>query len=427
MKNHEPESRLNKNGDHQVCALARCLGVILAIASLSVTGCETTKASSAQLARVAKDWCLTVRASQVIPVYPLTEDLQPGDVFLVQTPIEDQIRIYEQKGFLPLENLVVRCQLNGYAAFYQDSFGTQGKTNTPHHWQFPDDLTKTNGWSDAPRAGFPSYTFSVKRGAGMSLAVPVQGVPVALSLMGAGQAHGNVELADAYTYGLDMQAMQQQVEAWAGKTTSVDFLAQFAPSDNQTNYLRVVDRVYLTGRVNVSVISDEAYGATASGGASKPLDLLALQSGDASSNYVAVLQALSKNIDTALPGGTLKLAGASSRSVTMIETFPRPLVVGYIAFDLPILSDGELGPPVRTHARLTKSSIIPAATFGQDENTAKIRAWLKADPSHKQKLKDWLEQHSLKDIGIGDILNQGKYSKTRQAIVKGLVNKEVSP
>jgi hypothetical protein len=30
---------------------------------------------------------MTIRASQVVPVYPLTEDLQPGEVFLVQLPV----------------------------------------------------------------------------------------------------------------------------------------------------------------------------------------------------------------------------------------------------------------------------------------------------------------------------------------------------
>jgi hypothetical protein len=34
------------------------------------------------------------------------EDLQPGDVFLVQTPVEEQVKVYLAKGFLPLENLV---------------------------------------------------------------------------------------------------------------------------------------------------------------------------------------------------------------------------------------------------------------------------------------------------------------------------------
>ena len=83
-------------------------GFLLLLVGL-LAGCATQKMSGNQLARVAKDWSLSIRASQVIPVYPLTEDLQqPGDVFLVQTPIEEQVKIYLDKGFLPLENLVTR-------------------------------------------------------------------------------------------------------------------------------------------------------------------------------------------------------------------------------------------------------------------------------------------------------------------------------
>jgi hypothetical protein len=77
---------------------------------LLLTGCASQRMSGQQLERVAKDWCLSIRASQVIPVYPLTEDLQPGDVFLVQTPAEEQVRVYLERGFLPLENLVTRLR-----------------------------------------------------------------------------------------------------------------------------------------------------------------------------------------------------------------------------------------------------------------------------------------------------------------------------
>jgi hypothetical protein len=57
---------------------------------------------------VAKDWCLNIRASQVIPVYPLSEDVEVGDVYLVRTRLEEQVKVYEDEGFLPLENLVTR-------------------------------------------------------------------------------------------------------------------------------------------------------------------------------------------------------------------------------------------------------------------------------------------------------------------------------
>ena len=103
-----------------------------------VSGCGTTKQSAHQLERVAKDWCLSVRASQIIPVYPLTEDVEPGDVFLVQTPYEDQIKVYESKGFLPLENLVTRLHPQVYSEFYSKGYGITGTGIIPPRlWQFP--------------------------------------------------------------------------------------------------------------------------------------------------------------------------------------------------------------------------------------------------------------------------------------------------
>jgi len=78
--------------------------------SMLFGGCATHKMSGDQLARVAKDWSLSIRASQVIPVYPLTEDLQPGDVFLVQTPIEDQVKARKEM-LIRVNSLVERARI----------------------------------------------------------------------------------------------------------------------------------------------------------------------------------------------------------------------------------------------------------------------------------------------------------------------------
>ena len=64
-------------------------------------GCGMDRKS--QLQQVARDWCLTITASQIMPIYPLTEDVQPGDVFLVRMPIEEQRQRFDDKGFLPLD------------------------------------------------------------------------------------------------------------------------------------------------------------------------------------------------------------------------------------------------------------------------------------------------------------------------------------
>ena len=66
-----------------------------------------------------QDWSMVIRASQVLPIYPLTEDIQPGDVFLVQTPIDKQHEIYTKRGFLPFDNHLGRINPDGYKPFYE--------------------------------------------------------------------------------------------------------------------------------------------------------------------------------------------------------------------------------------------------------------------------------------------------------------------
>jgi hypothetical protein len=388
----------------------KCFFLFLAIgAALLHIGCATTGAVSDQLARIAKDWALTIRASQVIPVYPLTEDLQPGDIFLVRTRIEDQIKIYESKGFLPLENLLVRLQPANYDTFYAYL----------RRWKFPADTAKTNNPAYAPRAAFPSYSFSVERGVGFNLAVPVQAVPVAMNLLAAGKAYGSITIADAYTYGVDMYSLHHRVKDWA--KTCQNYLATFAPADDDTNYLRVVNRVYLTGKVNVWVASDEAAGAKVSGGVPRPVDLLKLISRDTTGqNYEKVMSALNNSVDTSAYGGTLKVAAASGRSISLIERFPRPLAIGYIAFDLPILEKGELGSPLSTQSRFNRTPIIPEnrTVFESDDNSVKIKQWLsKTRDENRRRLRKWLDEQGYKDQGITNIINGKGYADLRNKIV----------
>jgi hypothetical protein len=78
-------------------------GCGIALIALMCGGCASTEK---QVQKAARDWCMTIRGSQVIPVYPLTEDIQPGDIYLVQVPIEQQQTLYQQNGFLPLDNVL---------------------------------------------------------------------------------------------------------------------------------------------------------------------------------------------------------------------------------------------------------------------------------------------------------------------------------
>ena len=438
--------------------------LLLVAATSLLAGCDTTRQSSHQLERVAKDWCLAIRASQIIPVYPLTEDVQPGDVFLVQVPYETQIKVYKDKGFLPLENMVHRMYPVGYFDFYKGRYGISGPDAfPPKMWQFPDGGTVD--YSGAPRAAFPTYGFSVSRSEGLSAAAPVQGIPVGLNLLNTASASGQVSIKKVFTYGMGVADMQRQANAWAA--SNQDFLQQFADEPTSTAaatatskparrgddakgrervrknqfLLRVVNRVYLTNEVAISLFANQAFAGSGDAGVKRPVELLDISGKNATEAFAKVNEIINKPEadkaaaaaaatkadkkpatgagngaaggggaaggaaasgppatrpatrpaddqapDKPLVGASVKVTMASDRSVSLTETFDRPLVIGYLAFDLPILPGGELGPPVSTQAQLERRKPVKGrkdvtVQFDErDPNMMRIVAWLNQDP-----------------------------------------------
>jgi len=347
--------------------------VFALVAAVALAACASREK---ELQAVAKDWSMVIRASQVIPIYPLSEDLRPGDIFLVETPIQEQAKQYREDGFLPLDQHLGRLHELDYALFYDGSHGIGTRMDVPNVWVFGDPATgpgavvpasapvapapatgdeepkrhtgKTN-WAPAPRAAFPTYSFSVSRGGGLKLALPIQGIPVGLGLMKTDQAKGSVTLADAYTYGLSLDELQQGVMDWAAKHR--ELLGGIRVQAGREVYLRVVNRVYVTGRVVVSMTNAATAGAQAQAGESKEVELIDAKA-DTAETLQSTLDGISKGLNENLPGGTLRVAQASSRSVTLSETFERPLIVGYLGFDFPIAEDGTLGQPLATRERL---------------------------------------------------------------------------
>ena len=118
--------------------------------------------------------------------------------------------------------------------------------------------------------------------------------------------------------------------------------------------------------MHVGITDASSFSGSASGGAPKPVTLLLTDepSGEADvksttvSNYTKNIAELNKMISgltpedgaasSLLPGGTVKVVAASSGSISLKETFARPVVIGYLAFDMAITADGRLGPPVPT-------------------------------------------------------------------------------
>jgi len=406
-----------------------------AAATLAVflIGCRSVdQRRDQQLSRVAKDWCLTIRASQVLPVYPLTEDLQVGDVFLVSAPLEEEVDELEKDGFLPLDNVIARVQPTGWQQFYNGSYGIADTAVLPKQWQFPQpppSAPPLTAWSTAPGAAFPSYTFQVKEGAGATLAIPIQSVPVGLSLLETGDAYGTVNVSNASTYGLPITLLSPQIDTWAAENQK--FLSQFGPATykdkrgrdkHSQHYVRVVYRVYVAGGVSVSLIANQSRGGRLDAGASKSIALFdagdSTEAANTAKNYASVISSLSQSVASATPGANVTIASASSRSVAMNETFPRPLVIGYLAFDRAITASGTLGPPLPTHARVTGQSIgASTAVFGSDSNADRLRAWL--TPGNRKTLEAWLAKNAAA-TSVAVFLNGSQFELLRAKAVQEL-------
>jgi hypothetical protein len=83
-------------------------------------------------------------------------------------------------------------------------------------------------------------------------------------------------------------------------------------------------------------------------------------------------------------GGRLKLLQVTNRSVSLDETFDRPLVVGYLAFDVPIGFNGQIGTrPVATQTRLRYGGSI--------RNRHLVNEWVETYPHAENVINEWLQ------------------------------------
>jgi hypothetical protein len=401
---------MNRRADR----VARLVSILAAVGTLA--GCATLQMArkERELAGVAKDWCMTIRASQVMPVYPLSEDVQPGDMFLVTASIDGQAAAYKRQGFLPLDNVIARLHPGGYGAFYGERYGLTPDDPPPDAWLPPGGAPDAHRWAEAPRAAFPSYGFDVRRGVGLKLALPVQGVPIGLNLLGTSVATGSIQIADAYTYGVDIQSLTPDVLRWAACHKSL--LEQY-PS----MWLRVVNRVYLTGRVQISLSDQRTAGGGLDAEAPKNVTLPEMAD-DVESSLSRLNQALATGLEDVAPGGSVLVNAASGRTISLSETFPRPFVIGYVGFDYPILASGSLGAPVSTREQLAAPrapSTAPAA-WGADASTAVIREWLQEADANVDHLRGWLGERGRANLAVTHFLNAAEFAALRAEFVAGM-------
>jgi len=413
---------------------------------LLAAGCATTETQRERaLHRVAKDWSQVIRASQVIPVYPLTEDLLPGDVFLVQTTADQQHTVYRQRGFLPIDPPVTRLPIGGYDRYYRD-FSRLDPCRGKAASAPPTAALDVSGLlynppclAKLPQAAFPTYSFDVGSSRALGLALPLQAVSVGLNLTSSSQARGSVSIQDAYTFGVDIESLMEDLDHWAKRNKAL--LAPYRGERMESRwyrpvkgeqyrpraYLRVVNRVYVARALDVHMESQQARGAKGEAGLSVPgVGELAGDAVDRTLDQIRSLDALNcklaggsplraidslpraarvglprlpvagaadevacrlppslvnkllqdpalkgvgrlpqtlaravdqgvpMNLLAGLPSLRLQVSSVSKGSVGMRENFERPLVIGYVGFDVPIDDRGALGPPVPSYAVLER-------------------------------------------------------------------------
>lgn len=349
---------------------------LLALSTLALSGCATR---GGQLEKVAKDWCQTIRASQVMCSYPLTEDIQPGDVFLVQTGLAEEQKEYAKRGFLPLSDHRKRLvpTATAYKDFYadsywQDEFGARIPNQRPKRpvAAAPGAPAPTLTEVNAPRAVFPSYTFEVQNQSGLALAVPIQGIPLGLNYMQADKAKGSMVIGDARSYGLDSTQVYDLLRNWLDTDTNARDAVRGTVKQIDAPYvlLRVITRVYMTGGMTVSLTRDATKGGEVKAG-NAPAVSLVNANGSIDKNVEGTLTALENkiNLQALDVGGRVKFLSASSSAVSLAESFDRMLVVGYLAVDVPYFKGGCLGYPLPTYERLESRTlgqpVLPAGVL----------------------------------------------------------------
>lgn len=369
--------------------------IALTFVCVSSVGCVSNDIEESYQS-VAKSWNQMVRASQVIPVYPLREDIRPGDMFITPFTTRTEIESWKEGGYLRLDNVYARLNVD------VDSEQSQ------------------------PRAAFPTYSFSVDSRTGGGLALPVSSVPVALAVSGAKSATGTISFKDAYSNGKSDSEINKLVQAWVDNKNIQAELKEYTQNENHKFYvLRVITRTFSVKSVDVSLSFAESAGFKGQVGAppstpelwgtskaeyqqmitylegeiaqetsvdadaSEDVQAQAEQEAQAAQNggSQTALTELQQELETVqklknksliedmkrkieqrdqlekykgffLPGASYKFSSFSEYGAGMQESFEVPLVFGYWATEYIINTDGSLIPIRRSRSMVENPKLV---------------------------------------------------------------------
>jgi hypothetical protein len=306
-----------------------------------------------QLARIAKDWTGAIRTLKIIPVFPLREDIVPGDVFLVNVRAEDEAKEFEKDGFLPPDVPVTRLLNIDYKNFYQNDFLSDEFTQMPHS---RNSVTSDGSPDTMPSVHFPVFSFKSLSNTSLASAFPIQGIPIALGFLKAKSVGGTISIDKAVSYGADSSKLRKKLLEWAKDKDNKEMLRDsFTEAKGDPVFLRIVTQVYLAGGVKVSLSSKSSEGASGQA-ANPPSTGQASTAGTAEENQADLLKQLNAQSSTVLAstqaGGKITFTSATTSSIGLSEQFHRRQVVGYLGMDVAIKENGELGAQKSSSRRL---------------------------------------------------------------------------
>jgi hypothetical protein len=385
---------------------ARTAGGLLVMAALAGAfgGCVQIKPGTA-----AREWSLTMREMQIVPVFPPREGVQPGDLYFIESDQlagNDGLAITEsqlRKGFLPIGSWLGRVDLRSELAMIyandvtfaptplstsvDDAAGqARGALPQPIKEQ-PISSPDADGLLRPRVVAFPEFMSATFSSGDVSALVPVEALNIAASAGFTDQRSVKLSLPIAEWYGVPSTLALDRIlrgdQLIDGPGLRVDqikrlFDGRAGLSDGagggrpQRIFLRLVTEVYMARAVDVSVSQQRSQGARLSvkplgtppaegTGAATPATA-PVDSTGTDPDPVALARQLNTQLDSAmaglaLPGGSVRFVSAGVSGVSMRRMYERPVVVGYRAVTLDVRLNPDNQPYVA--AARTTDTMVP--------------------------------------------------------------------
>jgi len=252
----------------RVFAGTMCIGCVIFLVA-SIGGCVTTPRGAA-----AREWSLTLREMQIVPVFPPREDVYVGDVYAVD---QDELKKIEEdfgaahEGFLPISILAAHIPVEQAAsAFYaaRPSFPKTDLTDAdPSNAAQPTDGSDIYTSGDTSRlriVGFPEFMSATITQGDISAFIPTEAVNIGAA---AGFTHSQqvkLTIPVAESYAFPAAQMFNAAEAalkdsGIGKMFGADLV--LVPDGAVIGHLRLITEVYYTRVIDVSFFNSQSRGA----------------------------------------------------------------------------------------------------------------------------------------------------------------------